>query len=147
MAEPKRLHVYIMTNGPRSHVLYTGVTGDLSRRVFEQKNKLVPGFTSRYNLTRLVYYECFVYPIFVSRFPIWTIGQGSAASPGFAREIKIHRAVGRRLVAQHANHADDLSAMQLRMFDNVPQNFPARQAPLNPLRFTPAGKLQIEFDF
>ena len=62
MPQSKRLHVYIMTNRPRSHVLYTGVTGNLSRRVFEHKNKLVPGFTSRYNLTRLVYYECFVYP-------------------------------------------------------------------------------------
>lgn len=62
MPKPKRFHVYIMTNRPRSHVLYTGVTGSLSRRVFEHKNKLVPGFASRYNLTRLVYYECFVYP-------------------------------------------------------------------------------------
>jgi putative endonuclease len=58
----KRYYVYIMTNRPRSHVLYTGVTGRLPRRIFEHKNKLVPGFTSRYNLTRLVYYECFVYP-------------------------------------------------------------------------------------
>jgi putative endonuclease len=62
MREPKRFHVYIMTNRPRSHVLYTGVTGNLPHRVFQHKNKLVPGFTSRYNLTRLVYYECFVYP-------------------------------------------------------------------------------------
>lgn len=62
MAEPKRFHVYIMTNRPRFHGLYTGVTSKLSRRVFEHKNKLVPGFTNRYNLTRLVYYECFVYP-------------------------------------------------------------------------------------
>ncbi|MGD0760806.1 MAG: GIY-YIG nuclease family protein [Candidatus Sulfotelmatobacter sp.] len=62
MRESKRFHVYIMTNRSRSHVLYTGVTGNLSRRVFEHKNKLVPGFTSRYNLTRLVYYECFFYP-------------------------------------------------------------------------------------
>ena len=60
--KPKRFHVYIMTNGPRSHVLYTGITGNLSLRVFQHKNKLVPGFTNRYNLTRLVYYECFVYP-------------------------------------------------------------------------------------
>jgi putative endonuclease len=60
--KPKRFYVYIMTNRPRSHVLYTGVTGNLSRRVFEHKNKLVSGFTSRYNLTRLAYYECFVYP-------------------------------------------------------------------------------------
>jgi putative endonuclease len=62
MRKPKRFHVYIMTNGPRFHVLYTGITGNLGRRVFQHKNKLVPGFTSRYNLTRLVYYECFVYP-------------------------------------------------------------------------------------
>jgi predicted GIY-YIG superfamily endonuclease len=62
MQKPKRFHVYIMTNRPRSHVLYTGVTGHLSRRVFEHKNKLVPGFTGRYNLTRLAYYECFFYP-------------------------------------------------------------------------------------
>ncbi|MGO9085331.1 MAG: GIY-YIG nuclease family protein [Candidatus Sulfotelmatobacter sp.] len=62
MPEPKRFHVYIMTNRPRSHVLYTGITGNLPRRVFEHKNKLVPGFTSRYNLTRLVYYEEFVHP-------------------------------------------------------------------------------------
>ena len=62
MRKPKRFYVYIMTNGPRSHVLYTGITGDLPRRVFEHKNKLVPGFTSRYNLTRLAYYEAFAYP-------------------------------------------------------------------------------------
>jgi putative endonuclease len=42
--------------------LYTGITGNLPRRTFEHKNKLVPGFTSRYNLTRLVYYESFAYP-------------------------------------------------------------------------------------
>jgi len=52
-----------MTNRPRSHVLYTGVTGNLSRRVFEHKNKLVPGFhESLQPVTRLAYYECFVYP-------------------------------------------------------------------------------------
>ncbi len=62
MRKPKRFYVYMMTNRPRSHVLYTGVTGDLSRRVFEHKNKLVPGFTSRYNLTRLAHFECFFYP-------------------------------------------------------------------------------------
>jgi putative endonuclease len=51
-----------MTNGPRSHVLYTGVTGNLPRRVFEHKSKASPSFTNRYNLTRLVYYEMFGYP-------------------------------------------------------------------------------------
>jgi putative endonuclease len=50
-----------MTNNQRSHVLYTGITGDLSRRVFEHKHKLSPGFTSRYNLTRLIYCEIFSY--------------------------------------------------------------------------------------
>jgi putative endonuclease len=47
---------YIMTNKPRG-VLYTGVTNDLNRRVNEHKQKIIPGFTARYNLTRLVYYE------------------------------------------------------------------------------------------
>src|SRR5947209_18332982 len=62
MRKPKQFYVYIMTNRPRSHVLYTGITGNLPRRVFEHKNKLVAGFTSRYNLTRLVYYESFAFP-------------------------------------------------------------------------------------
>jgi putative endonuclease len=58
----KRFFVYIMTNGPKGATLYIGITGDLPHRVWQHKNKLVPGFTSRYNLTRLVYYERFVYP-------------------------------------------------------------------------------------
>jgi putative endonuclease len=62
MRKPKRFYVYIMASVSRSHVLYTGVTGNLLRRVFEHKNKLVPGFTCRYNVTRLVYYESFAYP-------------------------------------------------------------------------------------
>jgi putative endonuclease len=62
MPEAKRFYVYIMTNRLRSHVLYTGITGNLLRRVFEHKNKLLPGFASRYNLTRLIYYEVFAYP-------------------------------------------------------------------------------------
>ena len=62
MRQAKRFYVYIMTNRPRSHVLYTGITGNLPRRAWQHKNKLASGFTSRYNLTRLVYYECFVYP-------------------------------------------------------------------------------------
>ena len=51
MRKPKHFYVYIMTNNQRFHVLYTGITGDLPRRVFEHKHKLTPGFTSRYNLT------------------------------------------------------------------------------------------------
>lgn len=49
-------HVYIMTN-KKHGVLYTGITNDIERRVAEHKHKEVPGFTSRYNLTRLVYYD------------------------------------------------------------------------------------------
>ena len=49
-------YVYILTN--KNHtVLYTGVTSDLVRRVYEHKNHLVKGFTSRYNIHKLVYYE------------------------------------------------------------------------------------------
>jgi putative endonuclease len=55
-------YVYIMTNGPKAAILYVGVTGDLRRRVWQHKNRLAPGFTSRYGLTHLVYYESFVYP-------------------------------------------------------------------------------------
>ncbi len=48
--------MYIMTNW-KNTALYTGVTNDLIRRVYEHKEKLVEGFTKRYNLTKLVYYE------------------------------------------------------------------------------------------
>jgi len=44
-----------MTN--RSKTLYTGVTNDLMRRVYEHKNKMVEGFTKKYNITKLVYFE------------------------------------------------------------------------------------------
>ena len=47
--------VYIITN--KSRTLYTGVTKNLERRVYEHKNKLVPGFTARYNINTLVYFE------------------------------------------------------------------------------------------
>jgi len=47
--------VYIMSS--KSKVLYTGVTDDLERRVYEHKKKLIKGFTGRYNITNLVYYE------------------------------------------------------------------------------------------
>ena len=48
-------YVYIMTN--KSKTLYTGITNNLQRRVYEHKQKLIPGFTSKYNINQLVYYE------------------------------------------------------------------------------------------
>jgi putative endonuclease len=50
--------VYIMTNKAHT-VLYTGVTNDLKRRVYEHKEKLVEGFTKKYNINKLVYFEIF----------------------------------------------------------------------------------------
>ena len=46
-----------MTN-ERHTVLYTGVTNDLKRRVYEHKEKRINGYTKRYNVNQLVYYEC-----------------------------------------------------------------------------------------
>jgi len=54
----KNYFVYIMTN-KNSTTLYTGVTNDLKRRVYEHKNKLVEGFTRKYNINKLVYYEIY----------------------------------------------------------------------------------------
>jgi len=54
----KQYFVYIMTNIANT-VLYTGITNDLIRRTYEHKNKLIEGFTKKYNVTKLVYYEIF----------------------------------------------------------------------------------------
>lgn len=51
-------YVYIMTT-INNTVLYTGMTNDLKRRVYEHKEKFVPGFTARYNIIKLFYYEQF----------------------------------------------------------------------------------------
>lgn len=52
----KESYIYLLAN-QHNNVLYTGVTNDLIRRVYEHKNKLVAGFTKKYNVDRLVYYE------------------------------------------------------------------------------------------
>ncbi len=52
----RQYYVYIMTNKANT-VFYTGVTNDLSRRVHEHREKLLKGFTRRYNATKLVFFE------------------------------------------------------------------------------------------
>ena len=54
-------YIYIMTNKHRT--IYTGATNDLERRVYEHKNKILKGFTAKYNVDKLIYYEEFVSPI------------------------------------------------------------------------------------
>ncbi len=66
----KTFYVYILTG--KSGVLYTGVTSDLVRRIWQHKQKLIPGFTQRYNLTRLIWFE-----------------SGSSARGAIAREKEI----------------------------------------------------------
>ena len=55
-AMSRQYFIYIMTNDTNT-VTYTGVTNDLIRRTCEHKNKLVKGFTSRYKIIKLIYYE------------------------------------------------------------------------------------------
>jgi len=57
----KNYFIYILTNKNNS-VLYTGVTNSLMRRIWEHKAQLIDGFTKKYNITKLVYYESFDNP-------------------------------------------------------------------------------------
>ncbi len=59
--QQKNYYVYILTNKFNT-VLYTGITNNLKRRVYEHKNKFVDGFTKKYNVSKLVYYEIFEDP-------------------------------------------------------------------------------------
>ena len=54
----EQYYIYIITNQYNT-VLYTGVSNDLIRRVYEHKEKLIAGFTKKYNVNKLVYYEIF----------------------------------------------------------------------------------------
>ena len=56
----KDYYVYILTN--KSRTLYAGITNDLNRRLYEHKNKLIEGFTKKYNISILVYFELFNNP-------------------------------------------------------------------------------------
>ncbi|HSX40279.1 MAG TPA: GIY-YIG nuclease family protein [Candidatus Saccharimonadales bacterium] len=56
----KHYYIYILTN-KSNHVLYTGVTNSLLRRINQHKFKTIDGFTKKYNVTKLVYFELFSY--------------------------------------------------------------------------------------
>ncbi len=58
----EQYYTYIMSNAHNS-VLYIGVTNDLKRRAFEHREKLAKGFTKKYNVAKLVYYEVFAGPV------------------------------------------------------------------------------------
>jgi putative endonuclease len=53
---PKKYWIYIATN-QRNTVLYTGITNNIARRIYEHKNKITKGFTSKYNIDKLIYIE------------------------------------------------------------------------------------------
>ncbi|WP_250433323.1 GIY-YIG nuclease family protein [Hanstruepera flava] len=53
-------HLYILTN-KKNGTLYVGVTNDLERRMFEHKKKLIKGFSKKYGLDKLVYFETYQY--------------------------------------------------------------------------------------
>lgn len=59
MPTERKYYIYILTN-KWDTVLYTGITNDLQRRVYERKEKIVEGFSKRYNTDKLVYYEATV---------------------------------------------------------------------------------------
>jgi putative endonuclease len=56
LAENHCYYVYIITNW-NDKVMYIGMTNDLERRIYEHKHKLVKGFTEKYNVSKLVYFE------------------------------------------------------------------------------------------
>ena len=56
MPTENRYYVYLLTNW-NHRVMYLGVMNDLVRRIYEHKNKLVKGFTEKYNVNKLVYFE------------------------------------------------------------------------------------------
>jgi putative endonuclease len=56
LSAEKSSYVYLLTNW-NNKVMYVGVTNDLKRRIYEQQNKLVKGFTEKYNVNKLVYFE------------------------------------------------------------------------------------------
>jgi putative endonuclease len=56
MSASGRYYVYLLTNW-NNKVMYVGVTNNLERRIYEHENKLIKGFTEKYNVNKLVYFE------------------------------------------------------------------------------------------
>ena len=56
MSGDKHYYVYLLTNW-NNKVMYIGVTGNLEKRIYEHKNKLIDGFSKKYNVSKLVYFE------------------------------------------------------------------------------------------
>jgi putative endonuclease len=56
MVSTKSYYIYLLTNW-NHRVMYVGITNDLKRRLYEHKNKLIKGFSEKYNLNKLVYFE------------------------------------------------------------------------------------------
>ena len=95
----ENFYVYILSSKRRG-TLYIGVTSDLSKRVYEHKNGLVEGFTKRYEVHRLVYYE---------------VAKDAEAALTRERQIKKwNRAWKLRLIEEHNSEWEDLYA-NLRM--------------------------------
>jgi putative endonuclease len=95
----ENFYVYILSSKRRG-TLYIGVTSDLSKRVYEHKNGLVEGFTKRYEVHRLVYYE---------------VAKDAEAALTRERQIKKwNRAWKLRLIEEHNSQWEDLYA-NLRM--------------------------------
>jgi len=75
----KTYYLYILSS--RRRTLYTGVTRDLHRRLYEHRNKLLEGFTKRYNVTQLVYFE--------STTDVWAAISREKQIKGWSRSKKI----------------------------------------------------------
>ena len=91
----ENFYVYILSSKRRG-TLYIGVTSDLSKRVYEHKNGLVEGFTKRYEVHRLVYYE---------------VAKDAEAALTRERQIKKwNRAWKLRLIEEHNPEWEDLYA-------------------------------------
>jgi putative endonuclease len=93
MREERTYYVYILTN--KSGTLYTGVTGNLRGRVWQHRTKQVKGFTQRYNIDRLIYYETFS--------DVWSAIEREKQIKGWVRRKKLD------LIATLNPHWQDLS--------------------------------------